>query len=192
MSVKRIVCSVVAVIGLVTGGMSLESSQPVGQVTIQGEKLGTLRISPKGLAIIGNAEGCIRSPYLCPAGLRTNGIGNTHGVPNHAVSFEQVAKDWTRNIEEAEQTVTLFEFQAEKRMTQGQFDAFTSFAFNNGRTRFMRNKGGSFTRIYRYIISGNYVKACHELPVWVFGGGKKLSGLIERREKEYARCMELD
>lgn len=190
--IKRILCSVVAVIGIVTGGASLESTKPVGEVTIQGQSQGTLRISPKGLAIIGNAEGCIRSPYTCPAGLVTNGIGNTHGVANEVISQWRVAKDWVKNIQDAEKVVSLAEFQAERSMTQGQFDAFTSFVFNLGGTRFVRNSNGTYTRIFTYILAGDYPRACAELPRWVYGGGKKLPGLVERRGKEYDRCMELD
>lgn len=192
MSVKRIVCSVVAVIGIVAGNASIESPQPVGNVTIQGEAQGTLRISPKGLAIIGNAEGCLQSPYTCPAGLATNGIGNTHGVPNSAISLEQVAKDWVSNIQTAERCILTAEAMANKPMTQGQFDAFTSFSFNTGCGVFMRNKDKSATRIYSYIVAGDYLKACAQLPRWVYGGGKKLPGLIERRRKEYDRCIQMD
>ena len=77
---KRVICSVAAVIGLVTGGAALygeQLTQPVGEVVIQQQNLGELRISPKGLGITGNAEGCQLNPYTCPAGLVTNGIGNT-------------------------------------------------------------------------------------------------------------------
>ena len=186
---KKLLCSVAAVIGLVTGGVAVESgTAPVGEVVIAGEQQGTLRISPEGLAIIGNAEGCRSDPYSCPAGLVTNGIGNTHGVPNKPISLEQVAKDWVVNIQHSEQCVTKAEGVSGTTMTQGQFDAFTSFAFNTGCTRFMRNRDGSSTRIYRHITQGNYPKACSELTKWVYGGGVKLPGLITRRGIEYDRC----
>ncbi|CAA6680307.1 glycoside hydrolase family protein, partial [Lentimonas sp. CC4] len=84
---KRIICSVAAVIGLVTGGVTLNSSElPTGTVTIAGTQVGELRTSPIGLDIIGNAEGCRQDPYTCPAGLATNGIGNTHDVKDQVVS----------------------------------------------------------------------------------------------------------
>lgn len=192
---KRIVCSVAAVIGLVTGGAALYGEQltkPVGEVVIQQQNLGELRISPKGLAITGNAEGCQLNPYTCPAGLVTNGIGNTVDVPDDVVTLEQVAIDWVKNLQQAEQCISQVEAAANKPMSQGQFDALTSFAFNTGCDRFMRNADRSSTRIYRYALQGDYQAACNELPYWVYGGGKKLAGLVTRRGHEYARCMEVD
>ena len=192
---NKVICSVVAVIGLITGGATVyqpELTQSVGQVVIENQHLGELRISPKGLAITGNAEGCRLNPYACPAGLVTNGIGNTHNVSDQVVTLEQVAKDWVNNLQNSEQCITRAEQSADRPMTQGQFDAFTSFSFNTGCTRFMRNPDGSATRIFTYIKQSRYEKACKELPKWVYGGGKKLTGLVNRRGLEYDRCMEVD
>ncbi len=193
-AVNKVLCSVVAVIGLVTGSAAVyepEQTQPIGQVVVDNQDLGELRISQKGLAIIGDAEGCQQSPYTCPAGLATNGIGNTHGVPDQVVTLEQVAKDWVKNLQSAERCITRAEQRTGRTMTQGQFDAFTSFSFNTGCARFMRNPDSSATRIFTYIKKGNFEQACAELPKWVYGGGQKLPGLVNRRGREYARCMEV-
>lgn len=181
-------------ISLITGGaiVGQEYVQPVGQVVIEGQALGELRISPKGLEMTGNAEGCRLDPYTCPSGLVTNGVGNTHGVPDNPVSLEQVAKDWVRNLQEAERCVESVERASGKPMTQGQFDAFTSFAFNTGCQRYKRNSNRTATQIYRLSLEGNYPQACAELKRWVYGGGVKQPGLIIRRNVEYERCMALD
>lgn len=189
---KKIICSVLGAIALITGGVAVEYHQPVGQVTIDQAELGELRVSPAALELIGNAEGCRQDPYRCPAGLATNGIGNTHDVPNAAVSLEQVAKDWVRNIQSAQQCVTDAERLSGKVMTQGQFDAFTSFVFNTGCTKFRRNANGTLTQIYQHIMQGEYTKACGQLKRWVYSGGKKYNGLITRRGLEYARCIQVD
>ncbi|EOB2571287.1 lysozyme [Vibrio fluvialis] len=192
---KKVLCSVTAVIGLVTGGAAMygESfTQPVGQVVIDGKSVGELRISPKGLAITGNAEGCRLDPYTCPSGLVTNGIGNTTDVPPSIVTVEQVAADWVRNLQNAEQCISQVERHSGKRMTQGQFDAFTSFAFNTGCARFQHNANRNDTQIYRLAKAGQFEQACQQLTRWVYGGGQKLPGLITRRGQEYARCMEVD
>ncbi len=187
---KRIICSVAAVIGLVTGGVALNNTaHPVGAVTIEGIELGTLRISAEGLALIGNAEGCRQDPYTCPSGLVTNGIGNTHDVSGETVSLEQIAADWVANLSDAERCITQAEAHSNKAMSQGEFDAFTSFSFNTGCERFKRNQDGSETKIYRRIKQGKFTQACNELRRWVYGGGVKLKGLIHRREQEYARCI---
>lgn len=187
---KRIVCSVAAVAALITGGVATTDTgftQSVGQVVIDGQSLGNLRVSPAALELIGNAEGCRQDPYRCPSGLVTNGIGNTHGVPNSPVSLEQIAKDWVKNIQSSEQCLTASAPDAGLR--QGQVDAFTSFIFNTGCTRFRFNGDGSETRIYRKIKTGRYDSACRELNHWVYGGGKKLPGLISRRQKETEMCL---
>lgn len=191
----KVICSVAAVIGLVTGGAAIygdEFIKPVGEVVIEGQSLGELRISPKALEITGNTEGCRLDPYTCPSGLVTNGIGNTHGVPAKNISLEQVAKDWVKNLQDAERCISRTEAISGKTMSQGQFDAFVSFSFNTGCPRFMRNPDGTATQIYSAIRQGNFVKACHELPRWVYGGGKKLPGLVNRRNLEYERCIEVD
>ncbi|SHO57892.1 lysozyme [Vibrio quintilis] len=188
---NKSVCSVAAVIAIVTGGASIHSTESVGKVQIEAFS-GELRISPAGLAIIGNAEGCRTHPYHCPAGLLTNGIGNTHDVPKTDVSLERIATDWVKNIHAAELCISSAESVSGVRMTPGQFDAFTSFAFNTGCPRFMRNHNGSATGIYSNIMAGNYPAACNELKRWVYAGGKKLPGLIDRRGREYARCTEVD
>lgn len=190
MNLKRILCSVAAVAALITGGVTSVSpdyTAPVGPVVIDGAPAGVLHVSPLALDIIGNAEGCRRDPYRCPSGLWTNGIGNTHGVPDAAVSDAQIARDWVQNIQDAEQC--LFNWQADTPLTQGQTDAFTSFIFNTGCTRFRHNPDGTETRIGHYVKTGRYALACDELPRWVYGGGMKLPGLVSRRDVERTRCL---
>jgi lysozyme len=46
---------------------------------------GHIRTNQRGLELIGNAESCRRDPYVCPAGVLTDGIGNTHGVKEEPV-----------------------------------------------------------------------------------------------------------
>ncbi len=114
---RKIVCSVTAIIGIVTGGTLYNSAAPsptiepahtveqatdypppIGEVIIAGERVGHLFISQRALEVIGNAEGCRRAPYKCPAGLLTDGIGNTHGEIGKPKTDEQIAKDWVLNI----------------------------------------------------------------------------------------------
>uniref|UniRef100_A0AB39C9Q2 Lysozyme n=1 Tax=Aliivibrio phage vB_Alvi_H905 TaxID=3234039 RepID=A0AB39C9Q2_9VIRU len=187
---KKIICSVTAVIGLITGGVSVSSSDytaPVGAVKIDGEVVAVLRVSPRALELIGNAEGCRRDPYRCPSGLITNGIGNTHDVIQSPVTDQQIAKDWVKNIAISEQC--LFDIKSDLELSQGQIDAFTSFIFNTGCTRFRKNGNGSDTQISTLIKAGHYELACYQLNRWVYGGGVKLPGLITRRDKETQICL---
>ncbi|MCE2597217.1 lysozyme [Motilimonas cestriensis] len=167
---KRIVCSVAAAIALIV-------NSSIGN---------DVRVSEKGLAIIGNTEGCRLNPYVCPAGLITNGIGNTQFNPSATVTIEQVARDWAKNIEIAE---TCLLNTAPSELSQGQHDAFTSFIFNSGCHRFRYNRNKTETTIYKLIAAGRYSQACEQLPRWVYGGGKKLKGLVIRRAKERDLCL---
>lgn len=189
-NVKKLLCSVTAIIGIVIGGSvpDSESGYPgaVGPVHIQGEYIGDLIVSHNALDVIGNSEGCRQAPYRCPAGLNTDGIGNTHNVTGAIKTNNQIAVDWVKNIISAQNCLTASADVTS--MSQGQIDAFTSFIFNTGCTRFKYNRNGSKTRIFKKISADNFMGACQELGFWVYGGGKKLLGLVERRRKETMLC----
>lgn len=195
---NKVICSVLAIIGIVTGGSSVYSDayqtsslEPdavaIGTVEVGDLIIGELIVSPNALKVIGDAEGCRRSPYVCPAGLDTDGIGNTHNVSGEPKTDEQIAIDWTRNVIDAQNC--LASSADVSLMSQGQIDAFTSFIFNTGCTRFKHNRDGSETRIYHKIKQQWFTGACNELKFWVYGGGNKLPGLVNRRQKETELCF---
>lgn len=143
---------------------------------------GTVRTSEKGLELIGNAESCRRDPYVCPAGVFTDGIGNTHGVKQGArKSDEQIAADWEKNILQAESCVN--KNGNGNKLNQGQFDAVTSITFNAGCPQMQKST------MYRMLREGKFTEACYQFPRWTYGGGKQLPGLVVRREKEKALCL---
>lgn len=71
MTIKKIivaaVCSVPVIIGLVLGQADKHTSANGNP----------LRFSKAAMEVMGNAEGCRRDPYLCPARIITQGIGHT-------------------------------------------------------------------------------------------------------------------
>ncbi|HDL6742443.1 TPA: lysozyme [Yersinia enterocolitica] len=143
---------------------------------------GTVRTSEKGLELIGNAESCRRDPYVCPAGVLTDGIGNTHGVKQGArKSDEQIAADWEKNILQAESCVN--KYGNGIKLNQGQFDAVTSITFNAGCPQMQKST------MYRMLRERKFTEACYQFPRWTYGGGKQLPGLVIRREKEKALCL---
>ncbi|CQJ12998.1 lysozyme [Yersinia enterocolitica] len=143
---------------------------------------GTVRTSEKGLELIGNAESCRRDPYVCPAGVLTDGIGNTHGVKQgDRKSDEQIAADWEKNILQAESCVN--KNGNGNKLNQGQFDAVTSITFNAGCPQMQKST------MYRMLREGKFTEACYQFPRWTYGGGKQLPGLVVRREKEKALCL---
>lgn len=66
---------------------------------------------------------------------------------------------------------------------QHEYDAYVSFAYNVGDGAFC---GSTLTR---KLNAGDYTGACNELSRWVYAGGKKLPGLVKRREAERAQCL---
>lgn len=157
------ICSVMVIIGLVLSNGNVKTSQD-------------------GLELIGNAEGCRRDPYKCPADVWTDGIGNTHGVTGVRKSDEQIAADWERNILEAEQCVT--RYAAGGRLSQGAFDSAVSITFNAGCPTMQKST------MFRLFRQGQAAAACEQFPRWVYANGKKLPGLVIRRDKERALCLE--
>lgn len=143
---------------------------------------GTLRTNRAGLELIGNAEGCRRDPYTCPAGIITDGIGNTHNVkPGTRKTDEQIARDWEKNIDAAEKCVNAY---AEgKSLTDNTFSAVTSITFNVGCA------GVRKSTLFSLLRQNHIEQACNQFPRWVYGGGKILPGLVERRSKEKALCL---
>ncbi|MCF2953910.1 lysozyme [Yersinia pestis subsp. pestis] len=144
---------------------------------------GNVRTSERGLELIGNAESCRRDPYACPAGVLTDGTGNTHGVKAGVIKTDtQIAEDWEKNILDAERCV--IRYANGNKLPPSAFDAATSISFNAGCSLMQKST------MFKYFRAGNVTAACEQFPRWIYGGGKKLPGLVTRREKEKALCLE--
>lgn len=167
-------CSVMVIIAIV---MSMNSG---------------LRTNQEGLEIIGNAESCQREPYYCPAGVLTDGMGNTHGVVTGTKKTDQqIASDWIKNIKDAEVCV-LRSFNGAD-MNTNQFSAMTSAVFNIGCKGLLiyRNSKGQLlqTTISKHAQARRFSQMCERLPDFNKSGGKELKGLTIRRNKEKSLCL---
>lgn len=134
------------------------------------------KISDKGVRLICSFEGLELKAYLCPAGIWTIGIGHTKGVKKGDVITKEQAiqyfKDDVRPIEDYLNKLNICE-------TQGQFDALVSFIFNLGIGNF--RKSTLFKKIKNKASND---EICAQFRRWVYAGGKKLNGLVRRREAE--------
>ncbi len=63
-------------------------------------------------------------------------------------------------------------------LTQGQYDALVSFSFNTGSL--------SVSTLRKKVLRGDFEGAVDEFPRWVFAAGRRLAGLVRRREAERA------
>ena len=71
-------------------------------------------------------------------------------------------------------------------MYQHEFDAAASFVYNVGPTAFCNS---TMAKKFR---SGDYTGACNELPKWVYVKGRRVQGLVNRREAERKLCLGIE
>lgn len=141
-----------------------------------------MKTSDKGVALIKQFEGFLSKPYLCPAGVPTIGYGSTYYPDGKKVTLRD------NPVTEADATAMLrsmlvqyengVERYVQVPITQGQFDALVSFAYNLGLAAL---KGSTLLRL---VNERNYVGAAAQFSRWNRAGGKVLPGLTRRREAE--------
>lgn len=140
------------------------------------------RVTDAGLSLIQRFEGFSPTIYVCPGGWETIGFGH-------------VVRDWERDrfadgIDEAEGTWLLERDVgvAERAvlrlirvpLTYGQFDSLVSFTYNLGAGALQRST------LRRKVNRGEHAQVPAEFRRWVWAGGRKLKGLVRRREAEAA------
>jgi lysozyme len=136
-------------------------------------------VSPKGLAIIREFEGCKLKAYRCPAGVWTIGYGWTIGVKPGTRWTQQKAEEMLiEGVKPYAKAVS--ESIGKAPTTQNQFDALVSFCYNAGPGNFRKS---SMLRFHR---QGKYQQAADAFLGWNKGGGKVLKGLVRRRKHERA------
>jgi lysozyme len=143
-----------------------------------------MQVSDNCLSIIRTFEGFRSKPYLCPAGVPTIGYGSTRyadGTPvkltDSEISREQADEIMRTTLKEYEAAVNRY---VTVGINQNQFDALVDFAYNAGAQSLRKST------LLKNLNKGNFTKAAAEFDKWVFGGGKKLAGLVRRRAAERA------
>lgn len=127
-------------------------------------------------------EGCRLTAYKDAAGVLTIGYGHTKGVREGDRISQYWAKECLReDIEEAERQVTALNVAR----TEGQLDALTSFVFNLGIARL---KASTLLKVIRR--GGSKAQIQREFKKWVYAAGKRLPGLVKRRQWEADRFFE--
>ena len=125
--------------------------------------VGVLSLSAAGLLSIAGYEGFSDKAYIPIEGdVPTIGFGSTQGVKmGDVITVPQALDRLRRDITVAD----------------------TSLAFNIGTDAFCRS-----TLVVK-LNGGDYAGACEEIKRWVYAGGRRVPGLVARREKEYATCV---
>lgn len=135
-----------------------------------------MRTSERGIELIKKHEGLRLNAYLCPAGVWTIGYGTTSGVEKGDKITKEQAESLLRNdLEVFENAVTM---AVRVPITQNQFDALVSFAYNVG-TGALRS-----STLMRMLNAGDYAGAAAQFKRWNKADGKELPGLTKRRADE--------
>lgn len=145
--------------------------------------IGALSLSAAGLIAIASYEGFSDRAYIPVEGdVPTIGFGSTEGVKmGDTITVPKALERLTRDVGVAESAIGRC---VKVPLSQGEYDAFTSLAFNIGSNAFCTST------LVKRLNAGDYDGACQEIRRWVFSGGQKLEGLVNRREAEYQMCME--
>jgi lysozyme len=115
------------------------------------------------------------APYLCPANYWTIGYGHLCRQDHPEIGEPEAEAFLERDLAVSRaQMLSL----TRPRLAQHQEDALTSFVFNLGVGRYR----GSTMRAL--VNRGEFDAVPEQLQRWVFAGGRKLPGLVLRREAE--------
>ena len=135
-----------------------------------------MKISERGINLIKKFEGIRLEAYQDSVGVWTIGYGHTEGVKKgDKISADQADALLMHDLAIFQRGVNR---AVNVPLTQGQFDALVSFAFNLG----VGALQGS--TLLRKLNAGS--DASGEFERWVYAGGGKLAGLVRRREAERA------
>lgn len=129
-------------------------------------------------ALIKCFEGCRLVPYICPAGVWTCGWGSTGTdvFPGQA---------WTQEYADQRMQQDALRFArgalaACPGLSGDAWSAIADFTYNCGRGALQSST------LRRKVNAGDWPGAATQLRLWVHGGGRRLPGLVLRREAECA------
>lgn len=152
-----------------------------------------MKISQAGITLIKNFEGVRYRPYLCPAKIWTVGVG--HVLYPRQIRMPMDQRDRVTLLATDRKTFTEDEINAllatdlkffesgvhrlcGRDLTQRQFDALVSFAFNVGLGTLQRST------LRKKLLRKDFVGAADEFLKFCRAGNKILPGLQRRRIAE--------
>lgn len=146
-----------------------------------------MKISANGVDVIKHFEDCRLTAYQCSAGVWTIGWGHTGKSVKQGLV-------WTQQQADAALSDDLRQFERDVNslvkvpLTQGQFDALVSFAYNVGSDIDIDNiaEGLGDSTLLRNVNTQRFAPAADEFLKWDKSRGKTLRGLTRRRYAERA------
>ena len=137
--------------------------------------IGKMKISPEGLQLIKDFEGCRLTSYKCAAGVWTIGYGHTGKDVRIGMNItkSQAEALLLKDLERFEKNVNMFDHIYD--FNQNEFDALVSFAFQIGSINQLTANG---TRTRKTIAD--------KIPAYCNVNGRFNQGVYNRRLKEKA------
>lgn len=155
--------------------------------------MGNMRVGTSGKLLFKEWEGLIPYEYLDSGGAPTIGIGHLLTPSERRSGKLTIAgvtvryKDeltenqcWALLDQDLDPVEDLINDSVRQTLAQNQFDALVSFAFNVGNGAFL---GSTLLKV---LNNGNFAGVPDQMRRWVYDNGKKVPGLVNRREKEIA------
>ena len=144
--------------------------------------------SPECYDLIKRFESCRLTAYLDERGIPTIGWGHTGPEVHLGMTISQdiadalLLKDVTHAADAVNRAVTA-------PVTQGQYDAFVSLAYNIGpgsdkKDGIIRLKNGNPSTFLRKLNAGDSLGAAQAMLAWVHAGDHVSNGLVRRRAAE--------
>lgn len=140
-----------------------------------------IAVSAIGIASIAGYEGLKTVAYLDPVGIPTICYGYTKDV---FLGMTKTVSECQFLLKEEIEATTQHILSVYKGpLSQGELDAYVSFAYNVGTGNFDNST------LLKKLKAGDRIGACHQLKRWVYAKGKKLKGLVARRAAEMKVCL---
>jgi len=127
-------------------------------------------------------EGLVLGSYIDPVGILTSCYGHTgkelklNQKFTEAQCLDQLAKDLSKHNNEMTQYIKV-------PLSAEEHAAYLSFTYNVGVGNFKSST------LLKLLNREQRVEACEQLTRWIFAKGKKLRGLVNRREDEKVLCL---
>lgn len=150
-----------------------------------------MQMSERGKELLSQWEGMEANVYRDVAGLPTIGVGHLLSkdeLTSGKIVIDGQAVKYADGLTHAQiiallgQDLAIFEQavndSVQVTLQQHQFDALVSFAFNVGAAAF---RGST---LLKRLNEGKYSDVPNQLKRWVYAGGQKVQGLINRRHNE--------
>lgn len=144
-----------------------------------------MKLDKKGYDLIKSFEGLSLKPYKCQANISTIGYGSTYYENNVKVQMNDapITKQRAEDLLKlnADRFAVKVSNIVHKPITQNQFNALVSFAYNVGSGAL-----ASSTLLKLVNVNPNDAMIAKEFLKWNKAGGKPIQGLTNRRIKESA------